>query len=79
METWVVCKGGSKGDGDRKGGWSGWREIYGGCYVLWPLYMLGCICAVVMDGVFVRDCRGSGCVWYSRLLGLLTAVRLLIT
>jgi hypothetical protein len=30
----------------------------GGCWVLWPLCVFGCISVVVVEGAFVRVCRG---------------------
>jgi hypothetical protein len=38
----------------------GWANKYGGCWVLWLLCASGYICAVVVEGACVRDCRGLG-------------------
>jgi hypothetical protein len=38
----------------------GWEKMFGGSWVLWPLYAFGCISAVVVKGVSVRYCRGLG-------------------
>jgi hypothetical protein len=57
IEIWVIGKGGTKREG-RKG--HGWRKRNRGCWVLWPLCVFGYIYAVVVEGAFVRDCRGLG-------------------
>jgi hypothetical protein len=43
-----------------KKGVGGWVKRYGGCWVVWPLCVFGCISVVIVEGVFVRDCRGWG-------------------
>jgi hypothetical protein len=48
IEPWVISKGGNK---------LGVRKRYGGCLVLFPLCMLGCISTVVAEGACVRDCQ----------------------
>jgi hypothetical protein len=58
IETWVIGKGGTKGGGQK--GVSGWEKRYGGCWILWPLCVLGCISAVVVEDACVRDCKGLG-------------------
>jgi hypothetical protein len=58
IETWVIGKDGIK-MGDRKRR-SGWEKRYVGCWVLWPLCVLGCISTAVMEGACVRNCRGLG-------------------
>jgi hypothetical protein len=35
-----------------------WGKSYGGCWVLWPLCVFGCISVVVVEGACVRDCSG---------------------
>jgi hypothetical protein len=35
-----------------------WVESYGGCWVLWPLCMFGCISVIVVEGVCIGNCRG---------------------
>jgi hypothetical protein len=35
-------------------------KSYGGCWVLWPLCVLGFISVVVVEGACVQDCRGLG-------------------
>jgi hypothetical protein len=55
IEIWVISKGGTKrGVGKVMGGWG---KRYRGYWVLWPLFMIGCI-SVVVDGDYVRNCRG---------------------
>jgi hypothetical protein len=43
-----------------------WVKIYGGCWVLWPLCVFGCI-SIVVEGVCVRDCRGVGLCTFGRV------------
>jgi hypothetical protein len=38
----------------------GCDKRFGGCWVLWPLYVFGCISVVVMEVADVRDCKGWG-------------------
>jgi hypothetical protein len=38
----------------------GLGKRYGGCWGLWPLCMLGCISAVVVEGACIKNCRGLG-------------------
>jgi hypothetical protein len=43
------------------GSWVGeWGKQYGGCRVLWPLCVLGCISVLIVEGACVRDCRALG-------------------
>jgi hypothetical protein len=39
-----------------------WGKRCGGCWALWPLCMFKCISTVVVEGAYVRDYRGWGCV-----------------
>jgi hypothetical protein len=45
-----------------------WGRRYGGCWVLWPLCVFGCISVVVR--VLVSGITGAGVMysWYSRLV-----------
>jgi len=43
--------------GGKRGGWG---KKYGGCCVLWPLCLFGCISVVVVEGACVRGCMGLG-------------------
>jgi hypothetical protein len=57
IEIWENGKGGIKrGTGKGVGGWKNW---YGGCWVLWPLCMSGCIFVVVVEGV---SGNAGGCI-----------------
>jgi hypothetical protein len=38
----------------------GWGKRYVGCWVLWPLCVLGYIPIVVVEGACIRDCRELG-------------------
>jgi hypothetical protein len=38
----------------------GYGRKHGGCWVLWPLCVFGCISVAVVDGACVRDCMGLG-------------------
>jgi hypothetical protein len=51
IEIWVIVKVAKK-EGWEKG--RGWGERYGGCWVLWPLCVFGCI-SVVVEGTCVKD------------------------
>jgi hypothetical protein len=46
IEIWEIGKGGNKRMD---------REGVGGCWVLWPLCLLGYISVVVVEGAYVRD------------------------
>jgi hypothetical protein len=37
-----------------------WIKMYGSCWGLWPLCVFGCISAVIVKSVCVRDCRELG-------------------
>jgi hypothetical protein len=57
----VALKRKKKGDGKRSG-WVGecvelWKMLG-----FWPLCVFECISVIVVEGVFVRNCRGWGCV-----------------
>jgi hypothetical protein len=34
--------------------------MYGGCWVLWPFCVFGCISVAVVEGAYIRDCRELG-------------------
>jgi hypothetical protein len=59
VETWIIGKGSTK-RGEKKGMWCGYGKTYGSCWVLWPLFVLGCISDVLLSGACVRDCSGLG-------------------
>jgi hypothetical protein len=37
-----------------------WGKQCGGYWVLWPLYVFGCISVAVVKGTCIKDCRGLG-------------------
>jgi hypothetical protein len=58
IEIWVIGKGGTQKGSGKQGRWMG--EYVWGLLGFVALVHVGCISVVVVEGVCVRDCRGSG-------------------